>query len=154
MCSSRIPAEHDADASGERKARLAQRPGEPNQWQADEGGGIAALDAFEQRDAERFRPKASGAVVGPLARDVTLDFPGAQRADQHAGRVDVREVNLAATAEHRTGRVEERRAAAERLELLTAAHRTPWLVEKPLAARGHLGGSDDPRLPGGTRPCP
>src|SRR5690242_20390231 len=101
MRSARLLAELGAEVSGEREARLAQRRGEPNQRQADECGRIATLDAIEKRDAERFRPKASGTVVRLLARHVTLDLPGAQLAKEDAGRIDVRQVHRAAAAEHR-----------------------------------------------------
>ncbi len=37
------------------EAGAAQRAGQPDERQADEGGRVAALDAFEERDAQAFR---------------------------------------------------------------------------------------------------
>ena len=63
-----------------RHAGRAQHAREPDQRQADQRGGIVALDPFEERDAERLGADAAGAVVG-LARGA-----GRRRSRPRRGR--------------------------------------------------------------------
>src|SRR5215469_9267049 len=121
MHSPRAPAVDAALRSGEGKAGVTQRRGEPDEWQPDERGRVAALDAFEQRDTERFQTEATGAVEWPLARHIALDLLGTQLAKHDRGGVDVREVQSTTAPPQRAGRIKERRPAAERCELLAAA---------------------------------
>ena len=128
-----------------------QRAGEPDEWQPDERGRVAALDALEQRDTERFRTEPAGAIERPLACHVALDLSATQPAKHRGGRVDMREVHRATATEHRARRVEERGPAAERCELLAAARRITGLLEQLSGARGNLVGADHDRLRMGAR---
>src|SRR5215469_7182097 len=114
MRSLRAPAGDGTLPSGEGKAGVTQRRGEPDEWQPDERGRVAALDAFEQRDTERFRTETAGAIKGLLARYIALDLIATQLAKHDGSRVDVREMQSAMATEDRAGRVKECRPAIER----------------------------------------
>ena len=62
---------HEKEAAARHRAGVstgnpagAQHAGQPDQRQADQRGGIVAVDALEQRDAERLGADAAGAIVG------------------------------------------------------------------------------------------
>ncbi len=71
-----------ATTSRQPEPGAAQGGGQPDEWQADEGGRIAALDAVEERDAQALRPKASRAVERALPLHVALDLLAAQAAEE------------------------------------------------------------------------
>ena len=62
----------------------AQHAGQPDERQADQRGRIVAVDALEQRDAERFGADAAGAIVGSLAPQIGVDLGGGQEPERAA----------------------------------------------------------------------
>src|SRR5579864_566309 len=98
---------------GKAVAGAAQRPGQPDERQADERRGVAALDVLEQRDAERLGLEAPGAIERLLARHVALDLLGTEGAEHYRGGIDVRGVHARAGAGQRAGGMEQRGPAAE-----------------------------------------
>jgi len=67
----------------------AQGLRDPDQGQADEGGGVAALHALEQRNPESFALEAAGAVVRGFARDIIFDLEATEPAEYAARFVAV-----------------------------------------------------------------
>src|SRR5690242_3104694 len=139
--------------SGKLEARRAQRGSEPDPRQADEGGRVAAFDAFEQRDTERFGPEASCTIERPLALDVALDLRSAEFSKHHRSGIDMRQMHLAGATKQSTCAVEERGTSAECLELLARPCGIPGLIEEAVAAGGNLVSSDDGCLRTRLRPC-
>jgi uncharacterized protein len=125
------------------QARGAQRAREPDEWQADESGRILTLDALEERDAGAFSLESPRAVKRAFALDVALDLIMSERAQQHRGRVHVRQAYPGIDAHHGARSVEVRRAATQQCELLAAALCIAGLVELPLTGLCHLVAAND-----------
>src|SRR5689334_7040400 len=100
-------------ALGKAIAGAAQRPGQPDERQADERGRVAALDGLEQRDAECLGLEPAGAVERLLARHIALNLLGTEGAEHYRGGVDVRGMHARAAAGQRAGGMEQRGLAAQ-----------------------------------------
>ena len=116
-------------------ALVAEHPGERDEGQALEGGGIVSPDELDEGDSESLALEAPRAVEGVLALHVGLDLGGPEGPELHGG---VHHFRLHAAAR----RVEEAQRGPERHplpgeqgQLLEVAGTVEWLSE---VAPSHL----------------
>jgi uncharacterized protein len=120
-----------------------QRAREPDEWQPDEGGGIAAVDRLQQRHPETLRLETAGAVERALACHVALDLLRTQRAERAGRQIDMGLFLAACLAHQRAGGMELRRATAEYRELLAAVRGIAGFIEQAAGSGGDLVAADD-----------
>jgi signal peptide peptidase SppA len=88
----------DRPLSQHRDPGRLQHPGEPDQRQADQAGGIVALQPLEQRDAQALGLETARALVRSLAPQISLDHCRRQRAKYDPERFHRHLLALAAGA--------------------------------------------------------
>ena len=111
------------------ESRAAQGPREPDEWEADQGRGVARLYRLEQDSSQAFAAKSAGAVEWAVALDIARDLFRRQVAKPHDGAVQVL-VGARRPCAHQDHRsVEFHRATTLGSELRAATHRVARLVE-------------------------
>ena len=133
--------------SGQRESCGAQHSGQRDQRKPDQGGGIDALDAFEQGDAEALGLEAAGAVERLLGGHVACDLVRIEHAEDHAREVGcgLQARLVAARVDQAYGGVEQQLASRAGGELGTRRLRRTRLADGEPVQFGDLVAADDER---------